>query len=354
MEKFIDKLFYYPKTCLLELCYKCNLKCRHCGSSLNASGTYRLGEQLTTGQFKQVIKDVKELGCEHLILTGGEPLLADNWEELAKFAFDLGLRVSMISNGFAISEDVVRKIKESGISLVALSLDGPKEIHNYMRNNLLAYDKVIEAAILLKAYNLQVNFLTTITTKNLDHLKEIEDIVYSLNGDFWQLQLGVPMGQLAKHSELIIKPKDVVKVANFILEAQNRGRVQITTSDSIGYFSKDELLLRNNSSTNNNRIYCGCFAGCYCVAIESNGNVKGCLSLQNDKFIEGNVKNESIKVIWNKEDNFSFTRNFDEKNLSGDCKDCQYGSICRGGCSSLAFNTTGKLHNNPYCLRRFE
>lgn len=352
MEKFIDKIDYYPKTCLIELCYKCNLKCKHCGSSLNAPGTYREGDPLTLDQFKQFVRDLKELGCEYVILTGGEPLLSDCWEELARFSRGLGLKVSLITNGLAITEEIVRHMKSAGIQLVSLSLDGTKELHNYMRNNPHAYDQVIKAANLLKKYGLQVNFLTTVTNKNIDHLKEIEDIVYSLKGDYWQLQLGVSMGSLAEHTELVIKPESLINVEKFILEAKERGRVEISTSDTIGYFSDNELELRNNSSTDKNRIFCGCMAGCLCVALESNGNVKGCLSLQHDQFIEGNIKEKSIKEIWKDKNSFSYNRQFDSKDLSGYCRDCEYGSVCRGGCSSIAYSATGQLHNNPYCLYR--
>lgn len=352
MEKFIDKIEHYPQTCLLEVCYKCNLSCKHCGSSLNTYG-YDRGNQLSLVEFKKVIQDIKELGGEHLVLTGGEAVLYEHWEELAIFANGLGFRVSLISNGYIMDDNLARRIKSSGIKLVALSLDGTREEHNFMRNNHLAYDKVVEASRHLKNHGLQVNFITTVTSKNIGSLREIEDIVSDLNCDYWQLQIGTPIGQLAKHYDLVLPPSSIVKVIHFILEAKKRKLVKITTSDSIGYFSDDELELRNNYKNDKPRCFLGCFAGCLAVSIESNGNVKGCLSLQDDKFIEGNIRNESIKDIWNRKGSFSYTRDFDINNLKGHCKDCKYGNICRGGCTCLSYSATGSLHNNPYCMQHF-
>ena len=35
-EPIVDKFKYVPESALIELCFKCNLNCKHCGSSLNA------------------------------------------------------------------------------------------------------------------------------------------------------------------------------------------------------------------------------------------------------------------------------------------------------------------------------
>lgn len=106
------------------------------------------------------------------------------------------------------------------------------------------------------------------------------------------------MGKLSEHMEFVIEPNQLLDVKKFILEAKQRNQIQLTIADSIGYCSQDELIMRNNSSTNGERVYLGCMAGCKAVAIESNGDVKGCLSLQNERFIEGNIRERSLKDIW--------------------------------------------------------
>jgi len=85
------------------------------------------------------------------------------------------------------------------------------------------------------------------------------------------------------------------------------------------------------------------------VGIDSVGNVKGCESIYSDKFIEGNLRKESLQQIWTKEGNFSYNRNFDVNMLTGACASCDKGSVCRGGCRGSSYFSTGSLFESCYC-----
>ena len=89
------------------------------------------------------------------------------------------------------------------------------------------------------------------------------------------------------------------------------------------------------------------------LGIQSNGNVKGCLSLP-DEFIEGNIRKIGLKRIWENEKSFAYTRRFKKENLKGKCRKCRYGHVCKGGCTDMAFSSTGEINNNPYCIRLIE
>ena len=73
------------------------------------------------------------------------------------------------------------------------------------------------------------------------------------------------------------------------------------------------------------------------------GNIKGCESLYSDEFIEGNLREESLSEIWYKEDNFAYNRNFDISMLTGSCKGCDKGAICRGGQRGVILQQTQSL-----------
>lgn len=353
-DTIIDKIAYKPENCLLELCFKCNLNCKHCGSSLNAFKDNRQGPYLELKDYLSILDEIEVLGGKRIGLVGGEPLLCDFWSEVAQYASSKGFTVSMISNGMLIDFEMAQKIKDSGVKLVALSLDGPEEYHNDLRGSSLAYKNVMRAIDALASVNVQVNIVTTIMKDNLSLLPITEKLLENKNISFWQLQLGIPMGKLEEHSEMVIEPEQLLNIEQFILEVKNRNNIEITLTDSIGYCSKNELILRNNSSTTGNRVFTGCMAGCRAVAVESNGNIKGCLSLQRDYFIEGNIKERTLADIWNDKNSFSYNRKFTSSNLKGKCKECLYGNICRGGCTSLAYNTTGCVNQNEYCLHILE
>ncbi len=89
-----------------------------------------------------------------------------------------------------------------------------------------------------------------------------------------------------------------------------------------------------------------------CSWNDSIGNVKGCLSLYDNKFIEGNLQNESLKEIWMNPNTFSYNRKFKLSDLKGKCKDCDKGNLCRGGCKQLSYFATGNMCESIYCNYR--
>ena len=88
----------------------------------------------------------------------------------------------------------------------------------------------------------------------------------------------------------------------------------------------------------------GCQAGRSVLGIQSNGNIKGCLTLP-DGFIEGNIRTQSLKTILEK-------LRIKQKQLKGYCVDCDLAKICRGGC--LGTSNALKEFDEPYCLRAIE
>lgn len=349
MRSLIDTIRLRPRTCVMEITFQCNMRCLHCASDVN-SGWAR-GPELTLAEIKTVIDDLAALGCEHLTLSGGEALLRPDWSDIAKSARGLGLEVSMISNGFVINADVAREIREAGVWLVALSLDGLEPTHDFMRDTPGAFPRVLAAACALDQEGIPFNLITTVTKANLNELPDIEDVVVGLNAHRWLVQLGAPIGRLGGHPDLMIAPEDLPGIADFLVEAKRRNRVHVRVGDSIGYYSHHEPTLRYEPDRKGLDFALGCSAGCLNVGIESNGNVKGCLSLQSDKFVEGNVREESLATIWNKPGNFAYNREFTMDMLDGACKECEYGELCRGGCTVMTFGATGRIHANPYCLR---
>jgi len=352
MREIISAIKLRPKYCVWELTARCNMACLHCASDLG--GGRSRGEELSLQEALRVCAGLKELGCETAVLSGGEALLRADWEAIARELVRLDIRVSLITNGFLIDDGIAERIKGAGLCRVALSLDGLEATHNFIRRNLRSFERVLRAFPLLKSRGLQVNIVTHVNRRNLSELSEIEDLVTSLGADVWRIQLGSPLGRLAQHPELQAFPEDLPAIADFIVAAKRRGRVEINVCDNIGYFSRHERELRRGGEPALFDFWCGCSAGCLTVGIEANGNVKGCLSLQSDQFIEGNLRQESLRAIWEKPGNFAYTRGFRPENLHGYCRDCEYGEICRGGCTFISVGATGSPHNNPYCLYRLE
>lgn len=335
---------YTPAYCVWELTLKCNMNCLHCGSR---AGQARDNE-LSLDEALQVADDLIELGCQQLSLIGGEVFLYKGWEKIARRLTDNKILVNIITNGFLMGDKQIEEIKYSNISNVIISIDGMAENHNRIRNNEKSFSHIEKTIARLNQENIPIGVNTTLLDTNFSDLDELNKFLIANNVKIWQLQLANPMGNMSDRREQLISIENIKKLTAFIRQRRRDNRMSVYTGDNVGYYDEHEKYIRGNPGNIN--YWAGCQAGLHVVGIDSIGNVKGCESLYDDTFIEGNLRNESLSEIWFKEGNFAYNRNFDPSMLTGKCKDCDKGAFCRAGCRGACFFTQGEYFENAYCV----
>lgn len=335
---------YAPKSALYELTLRCNMRCTHCGSS---AGEKRQDE-LTTDQWNQVTKQLVLLGCKKIALLGGEPFLRKDWFEISETVKEYGLKLLFISNGLLINEKTVEKLRKLDPYAVAISVDGATPAtHDSIRKVNGSFERCQEALKLLIDTNLPTTVITTVNKKNFKELPEIRSWLLN-KGIAWQLQMAVPIGRFQK--DFMISKEDFYATAMFIASTRRNYSIKeipIVGAHCFGYYSK---ILPNYAIMPN---WKGCQAGITAIGIQSDGRVKGCLSLPQE-FVQGNVKEKRLSEIWNDPEFCAYTRNFTAENLNGDCKDCKYGKKCKGGCLAASVSLTGNKFSDPYCFKLIE
>jgi len=347
---YLDKIKYYPRSVVWELTLRCNMNCAHCGSE---AGPER-GQELDHKEALDVCRQLGQMGCEVLTLLGGEPFMREDWDDLALCLDEYGVKVNAITNGYLMDQALVDRIKKARLANVAISLDGLQETHEKIRRKRGSYQKVLDGLSLLRQNEVSSAMVTTVCKDNLAELDRIYLVALERGVEIWQLQIGVPRGRLCEHSDFIIQPEDLLILEQFVLRVRQDGRIRVDIADNIGYFGRNEEVLRP-SIPGRLPFWTGCFAGMQALGIEANGDIKGCLSMPSiPEFIEGNIRQEPLADIWNKPGNFAYNRDFHTGLLEGDCAECKYNYICRGGCKSTAFCFSGSIFNNPYCLYRVE
>ncbi|MDR0645641.1 MAG: SPASM domain-containing protein, partial [Elusimicrobiota bacterium] len=125
-----------------------------------------------------------------------------------------------------------------------------------------------------------------------------------------------------------------------------KNELRIEPADSMGYCNPI-----TDSFLGEDYEWQGCNAGICVLGIEANGNVKGCLSLQDDKFIAGSVKEKGLINIWNDDDLFPYSRGYDASKMEGNCKGCQSAEQCKAGCLGMAYSLHKSIHQNSYCYK---
>lgn len=332
-------MLYELNTAIWEMTLNCNLKCLHCMA--NAEFGTEPKEDLTTKQGLQLLNDLKELGCKTVVLSGGEPFLRKEWDLFARRVVDLKMNLFFISNGTIINQDIINKLKYLNVGTVGISIDGASaKTHDFIRGVSGSFDKVINSLYLLKAANIPCSVATTVHKHNYDEIDDILNLLKEIGVRSWMLQISKPVGRMS--DDFTLSEEQYYALAEKIVDFRKKyaKTIDVTEADCIGYYSKLSPDLYFSS-------WGGCSCGMAMVAIENDGNVKGCPCMNNS---EGNIKEKSIIEIWNNPDNFAYNRHFTGDMLTGYCRECTYGNICRGGCVYNIKNETG----SPYCLYKIE
>ncbi len=144
-----------------ELTRSCNLACVHCRAS-SERGPYP-GE-LTTEECYRVMDEIISFSKPVIILTGGEPLLRPDLFDLSSYGSAKGLRMVMATNGTLLTEDIIQKLKVSGIQRISISLDGPEaETHDAFRKVKGSFEGSLRGIEMAKKGGLEFQINTTIT-----------------------------------------------------------------------------------------------------------------------------------------------------------------------------------------------
>lgn len=335
---------FYPAVVVWEITFACSMRCLHCGTS---AGKKR-PDELTTEESLALIDELADLEAFNITLSGGEPLLRPDWRQLAERIKKRGVTSAVITNGYAVSKDIVEDFQRLDINKVAVSFDGTEKTHNYIRQRDDSWQRAFNAmALMAENGNVPFSAISQISNMNLHEMDDIKESLIKAGCTSWRIQMTTSTGRMKSQKDLVLSLDNFPKLIDKIIEIKKEGRIEVDVGENIGYYGCKGYELWNNEP------YFGCYAGMRIAGIESNGNVKGCLSMP-EEFIEGNIRDSSFTEIWNNPNGFAYNRQFTRDTASGQCHDCRYLPICRGGCTTTSISSTGQRADNPYCIYRVE
>jgi len=118
--KLHNKKEHYPWNGQIELTYRCNLDCIHC----YCKGSEDKGKELTTGEWKEILDEIHQEGCVWLALTGGEPLIREDFLEIYAYAKEKGFIITIFTNGCLLTEEIINYLKKSPPYCIEITLNG--------------------------------------------------------------------------------------------------------------------------------------------------------------------------------------------------------------------------------------
>lgn len=338
-----------PVHCVWEITLACDLKCRHCGSR---AGTRR-PDELNTAECFEVIESLARLGTREVNLIGGEAYLRKDWTDLVRHIRRNGMRCLIQTGGRNFNKKFIDAAVDAGLDGLGVSLDGLEELHDYLRGVPGSFTRAIETLQRAREAGLGISVNTQIGSRTAVDLPGILDKIIEIGATHWQLQLTVAMGNAVDNDELLLQPYKLAEIMPLLADLYKRAsehNIVTIMGNNIGYFGPYEHLWRGLGDDRFH--WTGCSGGHTVIALEADGLVKGCPSLESEEFGGGNVRDMSLESIWQQSERMRFSRLRSSEQLWGFCGTCYYRDACLGGCTWTSHSLFGQVGNNPYCHYR--
>ncbi len=335
----------------------CNLKCLHCYAS--SISQYQPNE-LDTTQALQVLEDLKKADCFSVILSGGEPLYRQDLFVLAERAKELGLFVTLSTNGTMIGKKEADQIKSVGLDYVGISLDGMDQIHDEFRGIEGSFDRAVSGLLRCRDLGINVGVRFTLTKKNSIDLPKIFDFIEKYEIKKLYLSHLVYSGRGNVNRLEGLAAKETRKTIAFVLQkakeyVEKGSPIEIVTgnNEADAVFLLLNLLKEDQEGAEKLlpilKKWGGNSAGTGIVNIDALGNVHPDPLMYNINI--GNVLERKFSEIWNENDSEILHRlRARPRKLKGRCGECAWINICGGASRTRALQKTGDFwESDPVC-----
>lgn len=321
-----DHLYYQPyplRIVQLSLVNSCNLKCIYCYASDRPTSTDKLNRE----DHFNLVESIQSISKSvNIVITGGEPLLSPYAIELAEYAKALGNQVQLLTNGTLITKQNAKRISDV-FNLVKVSIDGScSKIHDFHRGNG-NFNKAMQGIELLQNNGAPVQVAMTVTKQNINDI----GAMVQKYGSMLTFAPLFNAGRAKNHKGLGITGKQYYKALSSVDGVRPLNRLCSTLA-----VAKNKRIMK-------------CAVGDGEISISENGDVFPCQLLHFNEFRAGNVKNRSLKHIYESSDVLNYCRELTVLNIPK-CRKCDIRFICGGACRARAFYEVGNLSaNGTFC-----
>lgn len=301
-----------------ECTVRCNINCLHCGSDCKIDDG---SQDMPAADFLKITNQIKNHFNPNkvmVVLTGGEPLMRDDLENIGKELYKQGYPWGMVTNGFALTEHKLKNLINSGLRSITVSLDGLEKEHNWLRGRSTSFQKAVEAIKLIaKQENLVYDIATCINSKNFDYLTEIKELLISIGVGNWRTFLISPIGRAKYDDNLKISDYQFAHLIEFIKKTREEGKINVSFGCE-GYMGAYEGKIRAG--------YFFCRAGINISSILNDGSISACPN-NSRSVIQGNIYKDDFIDIWENKYQIMRNRSWTKTGLCADCDSYKY---CKG------------------------
>ena len=324
-----------PLWLLAEVTYRCPLHCVFCYNPLNYAANKK---ELSTEQWKEVLRQARKLGAAQLGFSGGEPLVRDDLEELIGEAHQLGYYTNLITSGVGLTEARISKMKDLGLDHIQLSFqDSTKEMNDFL-SSTKTFDLKSRVAALIKKYDYPMVLNVVLHRYNLDHIGRIIEMAVEMGVEYLELAntqyyawASVNRDQLMPTREQLVRAEATVQ--EYRAKLGNKLKLLFVVPDL--FEDKPKACMNGWGSV--------------FLAVAADGSALPCHAAQSLPGLTfPNVTEHTMEDIWYKSDAFNRFRGFEW--MKEPCRTCPEKEKDFGGCRCQAYALTGDAQNaDPVC-----
>lgn len=225
-DRFDLKELKAPLSVSLQVTRSCNLKCSYCSEA---------GE-VKPPSLTEIEKMISNLsGVKRIILTGGEPLIRNDFLDIVKYARKLPFEIiALATNGVLVGPDIANELA-SLVDYVDVTIDGPRKLHNRIRGE---YDAVIRGVETLKDAGLPFSLVTVLYRDNADGILYTCQIADVLGAKKLKIMLPIPKGRGRNIVDKALNSDEIQAIFHDIrLEKESNGwtsRITLTDWSKVG------------------------------------------------------------------------------------------------------------------------
>jgi pyrroloquinoline quinone biosynthesis protein E len=327
-----------PLWLLAEITYRCPLHCAFCYNPTDYAD--HTTNELNTDEWIKVLRDARKMGALQLGISGGEPLLRDDIEDIVTEANQLGYYSNLITSGVGLTEKRIDAFKAGGLDHIQLSMhDITEEISNFVTDTkTFKLKQKVAAMIKDRGYPMVLNVV--IHRYNIGHIKEILEMAEKLGADYVELANTQYYGWSLINRNQLMPTKEQIDEAEKIT---NEFRDYIGNKMKIFFVVPDYYAERPKKCMNG--------WGEVFMIVTANGDVLPCHSarvLPNIDF--PNVKNDQLNEIWY--DSSAFNKYRGDDWMKEPCRSCSEKENDLGGCRCQAYLLSGDAEGaDPICTK---
>ena len=323
-----------PLWLLAELTYRCPLHCVFCYNPPHG----RIGPELDTAQWVEVMRQARALGAAQIGFSGGEPLERDDLEDLVAEARRLGFYTNLITSGVGLNEARAQRLKDAGLDHVQLSFqDSTRELNDFL-SHTRTFELKQKVARLIKAHDWPMVMNCVLHRHNLPHVGQIIEMALALEAEYLELANTQYYGWAWRNRDHLMPTREQLIEAEAVVQ---RYRAQIGNRCQLLFVVPDYFEERPKACMNG--------WGSVFLSVAPDGLAMPC---HNARDLPGlalpSVRDTTLADIWQRSQAFNAYRGEDW--MQEPCRSCDERHKDFGGCRCQAFQITGDAAaTDPVC-----